>query len=377
MLYQRVYEALRDEIVAGTHPVDAKLPSQDELCRRFEVSAITVRRALGMLQDDGYVLRRPKLGTVVVATHPATAPPAPRTVPLLGCVMTEFDDTFGSRVLASILDTAADRADVIVKRSLGDPGAEAAHVSALIESGVDGLILLLTSSAFIAPSVLSLVTAHFPLVILDRELDSVRVSTVASDNPTGGALAARRLFAAGHRRVGLVASVSAVSTVEQRCRGFVQAHAQAAVPFDPADEYRRVESVVPGSTRAEDLEVDQLARWFADRRHLTAVVSTEFHLVQLVARAASRVGLEIPRDLSLVCFDHPPATGLAGELLVDHVRQDQAELGRRAVDQVISQIGRAHDVVKHTVPVTLVPGGTVAQPRARDSVAMIADSIVE
>jgi GntR family transcriptional regulator len=68
-LYLRVARALKEEIVAGTFPVGAQLPTEDELCTRFSVSRHTVREALRRLREDHLVASRQGAGTVVVSGH--------------------------------------------------------------------------------------------------------------------------------------------------------------------------------------------------------------------------------------------------------------------------------------------------------------------
>ena len=65
-LYLQVANALRDEIVSGDYPVGSQLPSEEELCKRFDVSRYTVREALRLLRDDGLVSSRQGAGTVVI-----------------------------------------------------------------------------------------------------------------------------------------------------------------------------------------------------------------------------------------------------------------------------------------------------------------------
>jgi len=64
-LYQRLVAVLRDEIIKGIHPVGSKLPTEEELTARFEVSRHTVREALRQLRLDGLVSSRRGAGTTV------------------------------------------------------------------------------------------------------------------------------------------------------------------------------------------------------------------------------------------------------------------------------------------------------------------------
>jgi GntR family transcriptional regulator len=69
--YLQVARTLRKEIVDGVYPVGSQLPTEHELCERFEVSRYTVREALRRLREDNLVASRPRAGTLVVP-RPAT-----------------------------------------------------------------------------------------------------------------------------------------------------------------------------------------------------------------------------------------------------------------------------------------------------------------
>jgi GntR family transcriptional regulator len=72
-LYSRVVAALRQDIAARRIAVGARLPSEEELSRRFGVSRHTVREALRKLRDDGLVNSRQGAGTTVL--RQSIAPP--------------------------------------------------------------------------------------------------------------------------------------------------------------------------------------------------------------------------------------------------------------------------------------------------------------
>lgn len=54
-LFAQVRNALRADILSGSLPPDARLPSESELMARFNVSRITVRQAMAELQANGLV----------------------------------------------------------------------------------------------------------------------------------------------------------------------------------------------------------------------------------------------------------------------------------------------------------------------------------
>ncbi|MBK5961860.1 hypothetical protein CCR97_27160 [Rhodoplanes elegans] len=64
-LYHDVASALRTRIARGTYPPGERLPSLSELMEEFEVSAITVRRALTELTYEGLIRGHQGLGVFV------------------------------------------------------------------------------------------------------------------------------------------------------------------------------------------------------------------------------------------------------------------------------------------------------------------------
>ena len=70
-LYMQIVRALQKEIAGGKYPVGGRLPTEGELCRRFEVSRHTTREALRHLRDLGFVTPRQGSGTTVAAAKPS------------------------------------------------------------------------------------------------------------------------------------------------------------------------------------------------------------------------------------------------------------------------------------------------------------------
>ena len=78
VLYRQIYVVLRDEIARGVYAATGVLPKEEALCERFQVSRITVRRALADLASTGVIERRHGLGTFVrPKTASAPAPSSP------------------------------------------------------------------------------------------------------------------------------------------------------------------------------------------------------------------------------------------------------------------------------------------------------------
>ncbi len=63
--YKQVYEALRRQILDGAYSVGTLLPSETDLCLQYKLTRPTVRKALGLLVADGFIVRQQGKGSVV------------------------------------------------------------------------------------------------------------------------------------------------------------------------------------------------------------------------------------------------------------------------------------------------------------------------
>jgi GntR family transcriptional regulator len=64
--YVQAYSAMKDWIAQGKYPAGSRLPSEAELCKLFNVSRITVRAAVEMLEKQRLVERSQGRGTFVL-----------------------------------------------------------------------------------------------------------------------------------------------------------------------------------------------------------------------------------------------------------------------------------------------------------------------
>lgn len=66
-LYRQLMQRLREDIAGGIYPVHSRIPSEQELCSAYQVSRVTVRKALAELTREGLLRRMQGKGTFVCA----------------------------------------------------------------------------------------------------------------------------------------------------------------------------------------------------------------------------------------------------------------------------------------------------------------------
>ncbi|GEK35007.1 GntR family transcriptional regulator [Kurthia sibirica] len=63
--YLQIKNVLKERIITGVYPIESLMPSEPELEREFNVSKITIRKAVEQLASDGYVEKQSGVGTTV------------------------------------------------------------------------------------------------------------------------------------------------------------------------------------------------------------------------------------------------------------------------------------------------------------------------
>jgi GntR family transcriptional regulator len=116
-----VRSELRRAIIGGEFQAGSKLPNEEALCTRFNVSRITLREAVRGLIEDGYVVRRQGAGTFV------TSGPALRNSLDTNFSYTEYLESSGIKVSKKVLDARLVGGDDDVAADL-DLGADDSFV---------------------------------------------------------------------------------------------------------------------------------------------------------------------------------------------------------------------------------------------------------
>ena len=66
-LYYTIMKSIKDDIINGIYPLNTLLPTETEFEEIFHVSKITVRKAIELLEKDGYVTKQSGKGTTVIS----------------------------------------------------------------------------------------------------------------------------------------------------------------------------------------------------------------------------------------------------------------------------------------------------------------------
>jgi GntR family transcriptional regulator len=73
-LYYQITNILKEKIYLGEYHYGDLLPGEEKLCEFFEVSRITIRKALSSLKHEGLIFRKKGFGSIVQETGSSLQP---------------------------------------------------------------------------------------------------------------------------------------------------------------------------------------------------------------------------------------------------------------------------------------------------------------
>jgi LacI family xylobiose transport system transcriptional regulator len=197
-------------------------------------------------------------------------------------------------------------------------------------------------------------TRNIPFVVVDPAGDPAPdVPSIGATNWSGGLAATRHAIELGHRRIGVISGPVELMFSRARVAGYRSALEEAGILADP-------ELVGAGEFAEADGEREAL-RLLALPEPPTAIVAGNDLQALGVYGAASRLGLTVPHDLSVIGFDDIPRSRWAVPPLTT-VRQPLAEMAEEATRLALRM--RAEDVenVRLDLATTLIVRGSTASP---------------
>lgn len=362
LLYEKVRIDLQAKIENEDFPIGYKLASENELAEEYNVSLITIKRALNDLKEAGYLSRKPRQGTIVISnTLIDSSADIKNSKLLIGAIFTNYTDIFGTQILNGIIENHVNDTNIIVKKSLGNVKEEERLIKEMMEQQVDGLILLPATSKFLSPAILDLASNDFPLVVIDRTLENLPISAVTTDNINSSSYLTDYLVSLGHENVGMITSTNLVSSVNDRIQGYIQAHASNKLVLDESNINRLVQSVIPNNITSPKEDIEKISDFLRKHPHLTAIIASEFNIAVLIEQACQSNGLRVPEDISIACFDHPEHYFESSVPRFTHIKQKQFEMGQQSLDLLIKHIQGDSEVHKSLITGELVLGKSTSK----------------
>jgi LacI family transcriptional regulator len=330
-----------------------KRPTIYDVARLAGVSTATVSRALN---GTGQVAQ-PKRVAIDAAVEQLGYRPntiarslVTRSTQTIALLLPELTNPFYAELVTGIQRLTLERDYTMLLCTTGfDAGQEERYLRLLRAKHVDGALV---DGLVLPPErIARFVEDGFPIVCLDRDVDSRAVPLVQVDNRMGARLATEHLLALGHTRIAHIMGAP-LRISEERLLGYQGALAQAGVAPDS--------SLVALGNFTETGGHDAMEELLAADPGLTAVFAANDLSAIGAINAIVASGRSVPGDISVVGFDDLRLARYTSPPLTT-IHQPASEIARHATDLLLGIIaGRRPGKLHHLFAPDLVVRSSTA-----------------
>lgn len=254
------------------------------LADRPEISAAMKARVRELAEQSGYV------------AHSAARSMRVGHSSLIGLIVPDIrNDFYGSSAMALAKCCEAAGFQLVLAVTQDDADSELRQVRGLIEARAAGVVIALSPAP--RRETLTLL-ARVPAVELIREVAGGAKAWFGIDDLHGIETATGHLLDLGHRRIGYIGGQEGLSTGRERLAGYRAAYAKAGLKVAPDLVCLGAPDAAFGDKALDDL-------WSGEKKP-TAVITAGAELTVGALDAIGRLGIGVPRQLSVVGFGDAP-----------------------------------------------------------------------
>ena len=298
-----VYNWLRDYIEENRFSVSNKLPSENALTRRLNVSRDTVRSAMNTLEEEGLIYRVQGKGSFFNKEEAVfDTERRPGMSRKIGVIL-QGQDPDANRGLLSGIRSVFDEntTDLRIYFTNNRFSNERVCLDEVMHKNFDGFIIDAVMASIVNPNLdcyHSIVSKNIPIIFYNNYYKELKCSKVINNDISSADELIFRLTQYGHKKImGFFVADNYQSA--EKFNGYVKALQKYGCSFD--DDY--VKWCVSSATYKKSFE-KEIIKFIKSQPECTAIVCCNYMLLKMVQKVLREMGKEVPRDYSLVCFDY-------------------------------------------------------------------------
>lgn len=335
------------------------LPTISDVARRADVSTATVSRVVNQPDSVRAELRRRVEAAVAqlgYVPHAGARTLKSRRTGTIGAIFPTVDNAIFAKAIDALQRRLAESDyQLLIATSGYDPAVEESQALNLLTRGADALLLC---GCMQRPALLSrLKTRGVPVVHVMSWPLPPGLAGVGFDNARAMGQVVRYLLDLGHRRIAMLAGVTHDNDrAAARVRGVREALVAAGLSLPAHRLVERPYGLAPAR--------EGLRQLMEAAPPPTAIVCGNDVLALGALLEAQHLGLDVPRDLSIVGFDDlEMASHMRPALTTVHVPAEA--MWRRAAECALAMVRGEAPARDHEVEVSLVVRGSTAPPARR------------
>ncbi|MBT6982404.1 MAG: GntR family transcriptional regulator [Candidatus Marinimicrobia bacterium] len=334
--YFQLQTWLQDRIEQGYYATNEKIPTENELVKLSGLSRATVRQALRNLENDGYIIRKKRLGSFVQKIEKKST-----NIPTVGILIPDIRSGYAPILARGAEDEATKNNVSLILCNTDDMLSQAGyHIERLIKLNVSGIIYIpvAASDQKNLKVINKLIRKKIPVVLADRGIQDSNLDFVTTNNFDGSRQITQHLINNGHERIAFLSN-NLYSTERLRYDGFMSKMKEHNINQDPSITIRD-----KGAFNVNRY-LNHAHQILKNKRKFTAVYAGHDRIALLFYAAAKNLGMRVPDDFSLVGYDNMPLTTVS----LTTMHQPIYEMGQESLRLIISRMNNEKSNIKNII----------------------------
>jgi GntR family transcriptional regulator, arabinose operon transcriptional repressor len=362
--YGLVYAYIRTYIDQKKFTLNTKIPSENFLCNKFNVSRETVRTAMRKLAYEGYVHTVKGSGTYFNKSMALTPTAIPDNGKIKIAFIAQGQDSNASSNIVQGIKHALDSDSVELKIFITDN--KLANERKCLEAcytGFNGLIVDGVKASILNPNLDCYSTIHdkdIRVMFFNNYYMHTPFPKVIIDDAMCADALIRRLTDRGHTHIAGIFVYDNYQGIE-KYKGYVRSLLKYGAVFD--DKY--VKWCISDETYDRKNFPKLIWRFINGLPKATAIVCCNYMILKMVLDLFEEHGKKVPEDYSLVCFDYSSNDwGSCGITSSIHPGFEMGvEVGRRILAMVQDAQYKEHDY-SYVFPPNIFDGCSIKDIKA-------------
>lgn len=340
-LYTQVFDALMEEIVSGMYKSGDILSSEKILCAKYDVSLITVRRALKALEDAGIIYKMKGKGSIVNADIRKTDTAVNKNIGILDLdwsglknvtyPIPPFDieiynqNEWKNILYSSIYKKLSDKYNLIV--GAYDRNDIIEHFNDTVFTNVQRIFII----GIYTKELIEFLHSQGKLVVVYNNFDkNIPVCSVSNDERKKVGELVEELIRLGHRRIAAINGDINFSESVERFMGFQESLMKNSIP---------VQSALIKWGNMSSQSGYHLARQILSSGEIpTAIVCVNDNVAAGCLYAVKEVGLRCPEDISIIGHDNVVKLHSFTEPIITSINPKYELVGEKIAEKLTREI---------------------------------------
>lgn len=350
--YFTLMEELKEKIISGRIQPGEKLPSENQFTVQYSLSRHTVRKALSLLEQEGYIEACHGKGTF--CSEKMRHMKKSRNIAV---VTTYISDYIFPRLIQGMDNVLSEQGYSIILKNTGNSRQkEAKCLEELFQKDIDGLIIEPSKSQLSCrhPGLYeNLEKYQIPYIFIQGIYTEMKDKPhILMDDARGGYLVTKYLLEQGHRRITGFFKADDIQGI-QRHKGYVRALQEAGIPYDP-------DLVVWFHTEDRRSKPSMMVKEMVKTGSLPhGIVCYNDQIAVQVIESLEDCGLQVPKDISVTGYDNSLyAQRGTGITTIAHPQERLGEMAAELILEKINGVSEEDSKVERLIQPELIVHGS-------------------